>query len=156
MNGETAIEVVLPHEWPWYERVSLAKNYLAAGQAEQWLWKDDEEKPWSLVTRCEPSGGLLLSIGSVIAEVADSAKFRAEHPSGLIFLWAFALGDFPGGGRLNIERITTTLEQLSGEPREQFLALVRQRAQVLRDGAAKAMTEITETANHADQVLALT
>lgn len=149
---------LLPGQRSWEEKVKLAENYLAVGQAEQWLWDDREhqqEKPWYLVTACERSGGLITWNGAESAEVVDSAKFTAPHPSGLVFVWTVDLGDYGTGGLLNLERVEDVLGRLTGEARDQFAAMVRQRAEVVRDGAVKTLAEAERRKDHGDAVLAL-
>jgi hypothetical protein len=74
------------------ETIGLAKHYKAIGQTKIYISSDSAEKPWHLVTGCEPGGSHRLDINT-------SVRFTAVDPdTGLEFNWSFDIEPHEANG----------------------------------------------------------
>ncbi len=77
--------------------IKLAEHYKAIGETRICLSGDDENKPWHLVTKCEPGGSHRL-------DISTSVRFYAFHPeSGLNFDWSFDIEPYDANGKSHYE-----------------------------------------------------
>ncbi len=79
------------------QAIKLAEHYKALGDTRICLTREDVEKPWHLVTKCEPGGSHRL-------DISTSVRFDAVDPeSGLNFYWSFDIEPYEAKGKGSYE-----------------------------------------------------
>jgi hypothetical protein len=100
------------------EAIKLAKHYKALGMTRVYLNKDEAEKPWHLVTKCEPGGSHRL-------DISTSVRFFAVDPdSGLHFDWSFDIEPYEANGKgsyeIDAKACRNVLAKLPAKAAKQF------------------------------------
>jgi len=79
------------------QAIKLAEHYKAIGESRICLSRDESEKPWHLVTNCEPGGSHRL-------DISTSVRFYAVDPgTGLHFDWSFDIEPYEANGKSSYE-----------------------------------------------------
>jgi len=94
-------------EYTWKQHLTLANAHKALGHKEIYLSGDKiEDKPWHLVTKCEPGASHRL-------EIATSVWFYAkDEKTGLEFRWSFDLEPRSANGKGNYEINVTGIQHV--------------------------------------------
>lgn len=119
----------------WREIVAKAEAYIALDQIEHYLYfSHDGDYPWQYAVSCQHGGSHRL-------DIYTDVRFRAEHPSGLNFVWSFDIEPYSANlspkYEIDIESCLKVLSLLTDPVKAQFEKYLLDCAKVVRKNAVK-------------------
>ena len=114
--------------------IANAEHYVALGQRNVYLSKDDDEYPWEYVTTCD-SGSCMRG------SVHIGCSFTAPHSCGLTFHWEVEFGPYTANAgalyQFDTDKMREVRDALPEQIRDQFAAYVRDVMGTIEDWAGE-------------------